>query len=252
MCTLALYFQEFADFPLIVAANRDEFFHRPSASPHVLLTDPLIIGGKDLLAGGTWLGINQYGLLAGILNRRSGTEKNQASLRSRGLLCLDVLAARDPLQACAFLKGQKGSAYQPFNLLFANPEHAYVAYDGGEEISCIKLGKGLHVLSNTSLYDARSEKMDQAHLLFSRAKGHLREWDFSSGVRVLREVLSDHVSGENSNNPKDAICVHTESYGTVSSTIIFYSRVEKRYHTYYAPGPPCNAEHEKSLTLDVV
>src|SRR6266850_2262989 len=59
MCTLAVYVRQFADTPLVVAANRDEFFARPATPPELLTTAaPRIVGGRDLRAGGTWLGIN--------------------------------------------------------------------------------------------------------------------------------------------------------------------------------------------------
>ncbi|MGH7772589.1 MAG: NRDE family protein [Candidatus Binatia bacterium] len=253
MCTLALYFQEFEDYPLIIAANRDEFYTRPSAPPRVLASNPVVIGGKDLLAGGTWLGINEHGLLAGILNRRSNTGKERVAERSRGSLCLNILSVKSPLEGCELLKNQQGSLYQPFNLLFANAEHAYVAYNQGEEIPCIRLEKGLHVLSNTSVYDARSEKMNRAYLLFSRVRDRLqRESDYLSRVRSLKAALSDHTLTKMSGGPKDSICVHTESYGTVSSSIIFYARAENRFTTFYAPGAPCRNEYGKSLGIEAL
>src|SRR5258706_13330667 len=70
VCTLALYFHCFASYPVIVAANRDEHYDRPTAPPALLNDEPAMIAGKDLRAGGTWLGVNEYGLAVGILNRR--------------------------------------------------------------------------------------------------------------------------------------------------------------------------------------
>ena len=70
MCTLAIYFQVFPDYPVVIAANRDEYLARPALPPTTLLEHPHVVGGKDLQASGTWLGINQYGLVAGLLNRR--------------------------------------------------------------------------------------------------------------------------------------------------------------------------------------
>jgi uncharacterized protein with NRDE domain len=70
MCTLALYFKVFTGYSVVVAANRDEHYERPSAPPSIIGGSPTIVAGRDLRAGGTWLGINEYGLLVGILNRR--------------------------------------------------------------------------------------------------------------------------------------------------------------------------------------
>ena len=93
MCTLALYFQCFDRYPLLVAANRDEHFDRPSAPPSLLNNRPKLIAGKDLSAGGTWLGVNEFGLMAGILNRRinNGVALPATVARSPGLLCLELL-----------------------------------------------------------------------------------------------------------------------------------------------------------------
>src|SRR5579872_5613581 len=86
MCTLAIYFKALADYPVIVAANRDEYLARPALPPTTLAEIPHIVGGKDLRASGTWLGINEHGMVAGLLNRRNGTLENDSELRSRGLL----------------------------------------------------------------------------------------------------------------------------------------------------------------------
>ena len=100
MCTLALYFQTFPGYPVVVAANRDEYLNRPSAPPCALQRVPWIFGGKDLQAGGTWLGVNQYGLLAGLLNRHT-PEPNDPARRSRGLLSLDALQTSSAAEAAA-------------------------------------------------------------------------------------------------------------------------------------------------------
>ena len=72
MCTLAIYFQVDDEYPVVVAANRDEFYERPTIAPASLSRGPWVIGGKDLRAGGTWLGLNGHHLVAGLLNRRAG------------------------------------------------------------------------------------------------------------------------------------------------------------------------------------
>ena len=117
MCTLALYYKTFDEYPLVVAANRDEHYDRPSAPPALLNTKTEIIAGRDLRAGGTWLGVNEHGLLAGILNRRSdGEPEPRPATRSRGLLCLDILAFKSAADARAFV-GTGPDDYQPFTLL---------------------------------------------------------------------------------------------------------------------------------------
>src|SRR5512145_1458577 len=93
-------------YPLLVAANRDEQYDRPSAPPQVLGEEPKIIAGRDLRAGGTWLGINEHGVLAALLNRRvnSGTV-SFPDARSRGLLSLDLLAHSSAAESERFFRG---------------------------------------------------------------------------------------------------------------------------------------------------
>ncbi len=253
---------------MIVAANRDEYFTRPSADPQMLIEEPLAFGGKDLLAGGTWLGINEHGLLAAMLNRRVGSGAERAAPRSRGLLCLDVLKAKSPVESCVLLKREKGSTYQPFNLLFANGKEAYIAYNLREEIKYIKLDRGLHVVSNTSLYEPSSNKLGHAHALFSQVgkkmegdlggsfirrlfRRGISVWDRPSFIRLFKEILSNHVMHKESKDPRDTICVHTTSYGTVSSSAIFYAAEERRFYYFHASGAPCRVDYQEFLSVEV-
>lgn len=91
MCVLALLIDRHPGFPLIAAANRDEFYDRPSALPQAL--EPGIVGGRDLRGGGTWLGINRRGLFVAITNR-AAPERTPDSW-SRGLLAREALRCRE-------------------------------------------------------------------------------------------------------------------------------------------------------------
>jgi len=245
MCTLALYFQEFQDYPLIIAANRDEFYSRPSGPPQVLWKEPVVFGGKDLLAGGTWLGVNEHGLVAGILNRRSENQGGAWSGRSRGLLCLDLLKSRNPAEARRRLMDQNGSSYRPFNLLFADSQEACVAYNVEAEIQWLRLEKGVHVLSNNAIFDPRSEKLDRAHALCSAATRQVGGNLEASFLTLFKGILASHALGGEAKDPKAALCVHTRDYGTVSSTVIFYRNEERRFSYHHAPAPPCQGEFQE-------
>lgn len=261
MCTLALYFSVFESYPLIVAANRDEYYARPSAPPHAIAERPFIFGGKDLESGGTWLGINQHGLLVGVLNRRLENAEGRSKKRSRGLLCLDVLGAENPNRALEILQRHPGSAYRPFNLLIASAGRCYVAYNLGDAIDVVSLNPGLHVLSNASVFDPRSEKLDTAFGLFSEigknAGGHAESFLTESHdgpppcLASFRAALSSHRVSKPGNDPRGAICVHADPYGTVSSSVVMLAAREKRFHYYHAPGAPCRSVFEKCASLDV-
>jgi uncharacterized protein with NRDE domain len=90
MCVLALWLGADPDTPMIVAANRDEFFARPAAPPSEI--EAGIIAGRDLQAGGTWLGVNRHGLFVAVTNRREPPRTPEAL--SRGLLTLEALRCR--------------------------------------------------------------------------------------------------------------------------------------------------------------
>ena len=96
----------FEDFPLIVAANRDEHYDRPSAAPSLIETTPKIIAGRDLRAGGTWLGVNSAGLMVGVLNRHLDGNSPVADARSRGLLCMELLRCMSSAAAEVFMRHQ--------------------------------------------------------------------------------------------------------------------------------------------------
>lgn len=239
--------------PVIVAANRDEHYDRPSAPLDLWSTEPNILAGKDLLAGGTWLGGNEHGLLVGILNRRpNGVPDSLTPTRSRGLLCLDLLRLESAADACVFLNRHQ-ETYQPFTVIFADSREARVAYNIRQQLETHRLAEGLHVYGSAAPFSERSEKVDRAHLQFARVAAGLGSncRDKSAWVRSLRMVLADHSLGNGSTDPKEAICVHGDLSGTVSSTIIFFSQAEQRFYAFNCPTPPCRGSFAEPLTLNV-
>lgn len=243
----------FEDYPLIVAANRDEHYDRPSAPPAVRNGRPKIIAGRDLRANGTWLGVNEDGVIAGILNRRlNGQTPALADVRSRGLLCLDVLSFESAKAANKFIRDHK-LRYNPFTLLFVDRHEGYVSYNDEERTITQKIEKGLHVFSSAAEFEMHSAKADRAYALFARLSSRVRPTNgiaFES-IAALQTVLADHSLSADSDDPGDAICVHRETSGTVSSSIIYFSKNESRFHTFFCPSAPCRNSFGDALTLDV-
>jgi uncharacterized protein with NRDE domain len=240
-------------YPLIVAANRDEHYDRPSAAPNLWSTEPEIMAGKDLLAGGTWLGVNERGVLAGILNRRLPNDQSKpVHARSRGLFCLDLLHRSSAAEARQLTQRQDES-YQPFTVLCADADEAWMAYNTDREVRTQRLADGLHVLSNTADFNIRSAKIDRAYARFAEVASDSMQSSQSATEMVcsLRNVLADHALGSGSQDPREAICVHGDTSGTVSSTIIFYSQPERRFYVFDCPGPPCLGSFGEALALDL-
>jgi uncharacterized protein with NRDE domain len=240
-------------YPLIVAANRDEHYDRPSAAPTRWSTEPEIMAGKDLLAGGTWLGVNEHGVVSAILNRRLPNDQSAPThTRSRGLFCLDLLSRSSAAEARK-LTQRREQTYQPFTALCADTDEAWIAYNIDREVRMQRLGDGLHVLSNTVDFDIRSEKINRAYVRFAQVVNDSAQSSQSATEMVcsLRNVLADHALGTGSQDPKEAICVHGDTSGTVSSTIIFYSQTERRFYVFDCPGPPCLGSFGNALALDL-
>jgi uncharacterized protein with NRDE domain len=249
MCTLALYFQIAENFPLMVAANRDEHYDRPAAPPMVLNTKPKVLAGTDLRAGGTWLGVNEHGVLAAILNRRSD-ETTDAPTRSRGLLCFDLLTRKSAAAAREFLEIQR-EPYQPFTVVFADSNDAWFAFNTTGSIKTAKLSPGLHVFSNAAIHDELSEKRQRAYALFAEAQPNPDQlFGTASWIGGLKKALSDHALGNNGSDPKEAICVHGDVSGTVSSSIILFSNSARKFRNFYCAGAPCRNPFSETAALD--
>ena len=125
MCTVVLLRRPGAPWPLLLAANRDELRSRPWRPPGRHWPDrPDVVAGQDELAGGSWLGINDYGVVAAILNR-VGTLGPAAGKRSRGELVLEALDHADAVEAAAALADLDPAAYRPFNLIVADNQDAF-------------------------------------------------------------------------------------------------------------------------------
>ena len=91
-------------YPIIVVANRDEYYDRPTQGPHQLAHTPAIWGGRDTRAGGTWLGVNTYGLAIGLTNRRIREDQENDPQRRSAVFCVwkpytVVLRQRPPISS---------------------------------------------------------------------------------------------------------------------------------------------------------
>lgn len=243
MCTLALYFQVFPQYPIVVGANRDEFLARPSSSPTRLWSTPWVYGGKDHLAGGTWLGINESGVVAGILNRQS-SDPPDPQCRSRGLLCLDALQFSSASAALQFVMTQPATQYNPLNLLIADPAAAYVVSTSNRSFVVHPLTPGLHLLTNRDPNDPDCPRIAYATQRFLQVSQHftVNLTPLTNIFAQLHIILSDHDAPR---EPYHGLCIHLDEYGTRSSTLLAYSHSERRYIYRFAPGPPCRTAYEE-------
>jgi uncharacterized protein with NRDE domain len=245
VCLLVVCSRVVRGFPLVVAANRDERLDRPATAITVLRESvPRILGGRDELAGGTWLAVNEHGVVAGLTNRPSalGRDPNR---RSRGELPLLLAAVKSADQAVeAFEREVQPSEYNPAWILVGDRRSLhYLELDGTDHLVHRALDPGIHVLENLAI-DVASTKVDRARELVGDVS-HLsadRLRDRLAAMLADHQVPSDDGSKQAlgaEGRPFRPICVHGESFGTRSSMIVLVPEDELPSRVYVADGRPC-------------
>lgn len=238
MCTVIIKRNPASPWPLMLAANRDEMNNRPANPPARHWPDRAdVIAGRDELAGGTWLGLNEQGVVAAILNR-IGTLGPAPDKRSRGELPLEALDHETAEAAAEALSHLNPKAYRPFNLVIADADHAYWLANTGDDLEFNKVPDGLHMVTAFDLNSPDSPRISHFLPLFQGSNTpdpDLDNWQSWQALLASR----DHAPGT---GEKGAMLVETDSgFGTVSSSLIALpakQRFEAKPHWLYADGPP--------------
>ena len=238
MCTLIALHRCVVGAPLLIAANRDEFFERPAEGPVIWETEGgRILAPRDLRAGGTWLGLNSHGVFAAVTNRRC--LEPDPSRRSRGLLVLDALRAARAVDATDELEGLPIDAYNPFNLLVADARSAHlVSYDG--KARRIELEPGVHVVGNGPPGDRGNAKLERVRAAARRVASDAP----LLALDGLAEICRDHAGDA----AIDSACVHAGPYGTRSSTLIRVAS-DGESELRFADGAPCEHAYRDFTAL---
>ncbi len=240
------------DAPLIVAANRDEQYARPTVVMTVLReSGPRILGGRDGMAGGTWLAVSEHGLVAGLTNQWSPHGRDPAR-KSRGELPLAFAAYPDARAAvgavCAALDPAE---YNPCCLLVGDRQALFfVDVTGGRPPAVTELPPGSHVLENTPLR-ARSAKQVQVAAQLAGLTELPGPASPGGTAAALATVLRDHrpasepAGGTPPGSPVrpaalSAACVHTPEFGTRSAMIVTVPATGAPA-VQVTDGPPCQA-----------
>ncbi|NNN00419.1 MAG: hypothetical protein HKL86_01145 [Acidimicrobiaceae bacterium] len=258
MCLLIFAWKLHDEFALCVGANRDERLDRPAKSFTVLRAqNPRTVGGRDLLAGGTWLANNEFGVVAGLTNTPL-PQGRDLTKRSRGELPIMLTGFASAAEGVEELlrKVQPGQ-YNPAWLLVADREDLfYVALDDGERPRVRALAPGLHILENSplELQTGKTNFVEQA-LSMGVSDGSLL-WN------ALAPVLSSHAliepTAEELSEPRAisraretrSPCVHTNGYGTRSSTMIrIATNTAAMPEILVSDGPPCTTAFEDVTTI---
>lgn len=239
MCTIVLMRDAHPRYPLVVAANRDEFLARAAEGPQVLA--PGIVGGRDLEAGGTWLAVRADGFFAAVTNQRPAGPVHRAP-RSRGELPVGALQQGRRADVERWLRGLPVADFNPFNLVFGDAHRVQLAYGRPDGLSFAEVPPGISVLPSDVLDSPAFPKVQRARALLSGGVDDLAS---------LATVLADHHApepvpaepahlDEATRRAVHALCVHTPVYGTRSVTLLALEpgRVA-RY--LFADGPACRS-----------
>lgn len=243
MCIFAAIFQAQPEFPLFVVANRDESRSRPTAPPqlHASGNGARWVGGSDLIAGGTWLGMNEAGLLIAVTNRAKSHVA--ASVQSRGLLCRELLRqASFNAARLEFDRQWNVHEFAGFNLLIFSREQAIVV-EAGDEYRVTPLKPGIHIIANQGLNDLADPRVARARREVEAMYAASRDID-----KWIHE--SKRIAALPTQADQPGLCLHrTKEWGTVSSTILALAAKPERSRYHYAAGPPCEATYTDETPL---
>ncbi|MFW5760739.1 MAG: NRDE family protein [Cyclobacteriaceae bacterium] len=234
MCLISFAWKHHPKFKFILLANRDEFYDRLAQPARYWSDDKKILAGRDLHAGGTWLGMHKNGKLAAITNYRD-LKNIKPEAPSRGKLTLNFL--KNNLSAPAYAEQLKpeSTSYNGFNLLLLDQQHLWYVSNVSGTSNPVK--PGLYGLSN-HLLDTPWPKV-------AKAKNILADFDQYSPSQLLdafanRELAADHDLpdtgvGQALERKLSAMFIHFENYGTRSTTLItidYEGRVQFRERTF--------------------
>ncbi|WP_248635354.1 NRDE family protein [Desulfatibacillum aliphaticivorans] len=245
LCILLWAYRKHPDYPLILAANRDEFFNRPTASMARWDDFPHILAGRDLQGGGTWMGVNDRGRFAALTNVRDISRIKQEA-KSRGLLVSGFLQNQDAPKDYLTTVQKKADQYNPFNLVAG--DLGGLCCLTGVDNKVRKLDEGVFGLSNWGL-DTPWPKVEKG----KKALASIVEDALESG-RLDREALFSMLA-DSKTAPDDklpdtgvgldwervlsSIFVKSPGYGTRCSTVLtvsFSGRVEVEERTFGPDG----------------
>jgi hypothetical protein len=217
MCTVVILRRPDDRWPVLIGANRDEMIDRPWQAPGRHWPDrPEVVAGLDVLAGGSWLGVNDWGVVAAVLNR-TGSLGPAPGRRSRGELVLEALDHADAVDAAEALSHLEPEAYRTFNLIVADERDGFwLRHAGRRRVEVHPLKEGLSLIAAGDIDDLGTRRLELATPAF-------RAWptpqpdqgDWTAWQQLLASPRAP--PGEPA---AAAMRFRTDGYGTVSSALI--------------------------------
>lgn len=237
MCLIALAINTHPEYPFVLAANRDEFFERPTKTLHAW-PDSDIIAGQDLQQGGTWLGLTKGGRFAVVTNFR-GPDENQPKPKSRGhLITQYLIASSTPEHYCEHLSSSD-EEYAGYNLILGDAK-TFCYHSNRRKNGAIEMTSGIHGLSNhllntawpkvTDTKAALSHALSNTHNAGPTDKTTLIETLFHS-LRSTKQAAKAQLPNTGIDPDREMqlsspfVKAHDDNYGTRCSTIVLKDRM---------------------------
>ncbi|NNE99806.1 MAG: NRDE family protein [Pyrinomonadaceae bacterium] len=225
MCVIFISIGQIPEYPLLLLANRDEYYERPTEKAEFWEDFPSIFAGRDLVSKGTWLGVSKTGRIAAVTNYRDPNQKK--GTRSRGDLVADFLKAEIPAEE--YLKSVQADSgdYTGFNLIVGeiNPERQELFYYSNIEEKIRSLAEGLYGLSNNLLDvpwpKVKKGKKRLTHLITNAEIEKEKFFEILSDTELADDNdLPDTGIGFDREKLLSAIFIETPIYGSRCSTVL--------------------------------
>ncbi|MGP4079522.1 NRDE family protein [Pseudalkalibacillus sp. R45] len=223
MCVLFFAYKKHQEYPLVIAANRDEFYDRPTAPAHFWEDEPMILAGRDLKQLGTWIGITKNGRFAALTNYRDPSE-SVTNKTSRGHIIRDYLSSLYAPENFLHRLKEKRDNFQGFNLIVGNTDSLWYYSNVQNEIK--RLIPGIYGLSN-HLLDTPWPKVEKGKLDMEECLRKADDIDrdclfelLNNRDRAVRSELPETGIGIDWEEKLSSIFIQTEKYGTRSSTVM--------------------------------
>lgn len=218
MCLILVAWRQHAEFPLVVAANRDEYFARPTAAAAAWSDHPQVFGGRDLEAGGTWLGVTSTGRFAAVTNVREPGKT--AGARSRGQLTGNFLTGT--ASAADYVAAIDRDSFSGFNVLLCDGRELW--YASNRDAAPRKLLPGIYGVSN-HLLDTPWPKLASSKQRFARALAGLPDEQGFFQLLADEEIVPDEYLPATGvplewERRLSAVFVRAPGYGTRASTLL--------------------------------
>ncbi|CAN5469588.1 NRDE family protein [soil metagenome] len=254
MCLILFAWDVHPQYKLVLLGNRDEFYRRPTAKADFWNDAPEVFAGRDLQAGGTWMGLNKNGKFSAVTNYRDFERfKPSTGFRSRGALVADYLKEEKSAEDYGKILEKEPELYDGYNLLTGDFQNLFFFSNIEKKVK--KIEPGIYGLSN-HLLNTPWPKVVKGKNILSEVL-HQMDFDDLQLIQMLYNVdhaldeeLPDTGVGPELERKLSSMFIKMDDYGTRRTSLLKISRDGKYYFTERTFDPD-GAVEDVSVTIDI-